>query len=275
MRPTIPAQALGLSYHRIVNRFALDREITGPTCKILLKVCMASHPAHVLIVEDDPVTRVKLAAYFNAAGYSVAVAEDGMQMREMLMQKPADVLMIDINLPGQDGLQLTRELRERSEIGIILVTGRTDTVDRIVGLEMGADDYVTKPFDQRELLARVKNLVRRVQRSRTRTENETIRRFLGWSLDLGQRTLRDADGNYVDLTRAELKTLSLLSANPGQVLSRDRILHEIANRDWDPADRTVDVVIRRLRQKLKDGARNSRIIQTSHGEGYLFAAIQK
>jgi two-component system, OmpR family, torCAD operon response regulator TorR len=236
---------------------------------------MASHPAHVLIVEDDPVTRVKLAAYFNAAGYSVAVAEDGMQMREMLMQKPADVLMIDINLPGQDGLQLTRELRERSEIGIILVTGRTDTVDRIVGLEMGADDYVTKPFDQRELLARVKNLVRRVQRSRTRTENETIRRFLGWSLDLGQRTLRDADGNYVDLTRAELKTLSLLSANPGQVLSRDRILHEIANRDWDPADRTVDVVIRRLRQKLKDGARNSRIIQTSHGEGYLFAAIQK
>jgi two-component system torCAD operon response regulator TorR len=236
---------------------------------------MTTPQAHVLIVEDDPVTRVKLAAYFSAAGYSVDVAEDGAQMRKMLAKKPADVLMIDINLPGEDGLQLTRERRERSEVGIILVTGRTDSVDRIVGLEMGADDYVTKPFEQRELLARVKNLVRRVRRSRLQNENETVRRFLGWSLDLGQRTLQDADGNFVDLTRAELKALSLLAAHPGQVLSRDRILHEIANRDWDPSDRTVDVIIRRLRQKLKDRARNPRIIQTSHGEGYLFAAVQK
>ncbi|MGB7270375.1 MAG: two-component system response regulator TorR [Albidovulum sp.] len=230
--------------------------------------------AHILIVEDDPVTRVKLAAYFGAAGYSVSEAEDGAQMRASLAERPADVLMIDINLPGEDGLQLTREQRERSEVGIILVTGRTDSVDRIVGLEMGADDYVTKPFEQRELLARVKNLVRRVQRSRAQVENETIRRFLGWTLDLGQRTLQDQAGNFVDLTKAELKALSLLAAHPGQVLSRDRLLHEIANREWDPSDRTVDVVIRRLRQKLHDGARDARIIQTSHGEGYLFAAIQ-
>ncbi|MGB3147267.1 MAG: two-component system response regulator TorR [Paracoccaceae bacterium] len=234
---------------------------------------MSAEPAHILIVEDDLVTRVKLAAYFSAAGYQVSEAEDGAQMHEILARRPADVLMLDINLPGEDGLQLTREQRERSEIGIILVTGRTDAVDRIVGLEMGADDYVTKPFEQRELLARVKNLVRRVRRSRSEVENRTVLNFLGWTFDLGQRTLQDASSNFVELTKAELKALALLASNPGRVMSRDRILHEVANREWDPSDRTVDVLIRRLRQKLKDGGRNPRIILTSHGEGYLFAPL--
>jgi two-component system torCAD operon response regulator TorR len=227
---------------------------------------------HIVIVEDDRVTRTKLAAYFLAEGYRVSEAEDGTQMHEILRQRPGDLLMLDINLPGQDGLQLTREQRERSEIGIILVTGRTDTVDRIVGLEMGADDYVTKPFDQRELLARVKNLLRRVKRSQGDGEGKPLRRFLGWKLDASGRTLQDPDGRFVDLTRAEFKALAFLSANPGQVMSRDRLLHEIAHRDWDPADRTVDVVVRRLRQKLGDDSRHPRIIVTSHGEGYMFAA---
>jgi two-component system torCAD operon response regulator TorR len=227
--------------------------------------------AHILIVEDDPVTRAKLAAYFIAEGYRVSEAEDGAGMREILAANPADLLMLDINLPDEDGLALTREQRERSEIGIILVTGRTDSVDRIVGLEMGADDYVTKPFDQRELLARVKNLLRRVRRSSGGGEAKPVRRFLGWTLDLDNRTLQDQAGNFVDLTRAEFKALTLLSAHPGRVLSRDRILHEIARRDWDPADRTVDVVVRRLRHKLNDDSRHPKIIATSHGEGYLFA----
>jgi two-component system, OmpR family, torCAD operon response regulator TorR len=232
---------------------------------------MRQASAHILIVEDDPVTRTKLAAYFSAEGYRVSQAEDGAAMYEVLAAGPADLLMLDINLPGEDGMALTREQREKSEIGIILVTGRTDSVDRIVGLEMGADDYITKPFDQRELLARVKNLLRRVRRSRNEAETMQVRRFLGWTLDLGSRTLQDKAGNFVDLTRAEFKALALLSANPGRVLSRDRILHEVAGRDWDFADRTVDVIVRRLRQKLKDDPRHSRIIGTSHGEGYLFA----
>ncbi len=232
---------------------------------------MKPSAAHIVIVEDDPVTRAKLAAYFTEAGYRVSEAEDGEEMREILAERPAELLMIDIQLPGEDGLALTRELRQGSEVGIILVTGRTDTVDRIVGLELGADDYVTKPFDQRELLARVKNLLRRVRRAPSPHEAGTVRRFLGWTLDLASRTLRGADGDFADLTRAEFKALALLSANPGQVLSRDRLLHEIAHRDWDPADRTVDVVIRRLRQKLGDDSRHPRIIVTSHGEGYLFA----
>jgi two-component system torCAD operon response regulator TorR len=227
--------------------------------------------AHIVLVEDDPVTRAKLAAYFTSAGYRVTETEDGEGLRQVMADDPADLLMIDIQLPGEDGLQLTRELRARSDVGIILVTGRSDTVDRIVGLEIGADDYVTKPFDQRELLARVKNLLRRVQKGASSREAPAVRKFMGWTLDLGNRTLMDSDGGYVDLTRAEFKALSLLAANPGKVLSRDRLLHDIAHRDWDPSDRTVDVVVRRLRQKLGDDSRQPRIIITSHGEGYLFA----
>jgi two-component system torCAD operon response regulator TorR len=232
---------------------------------------MRNDAAHIVVVEDDPVTRTKLAAYFAAEGYRVSEAADGGAMHEILAKRPADILMIDINLPGEDGLRLTREQRERSEVGIILVTGRTDTIDRIVGLEMGADDYVTKPFDQRELLARVRNLVRRVRRSRDEGEGRSVRRFLGWTLDINNRVLQDREGAFADLTRAEFKALCILSGSPGQVLSRDRILHEIAHRDWDPTDRTVDVVIRRLRRKLEDDPRRPRIILTSHGEGYLFA----
>jgi two-component system torCAD operon response regulator TorR len=233
---------------------------------------MRQRANHILIVEDDPVTRAKLSAYFTAEGYQVSEAEDGEQMHDILARNAIDVVMLDINLPGEDGLALTREQRERSDIGIILVTGRTDTIDRIVGLEMGADDYVTKPFVQRELLARVKNLCWRVRRSREETDIGPVRRFLDWKLDVKNRTLQHADGRYVDLTRAELKALALLSANPGRVLSRDQLLYDIANRDWDPSDRTVDVVVRRLRQKLMDDSRHPRIIVTSHGEGYLFAA---
>lgn len=233
---------------------------------------MRQAPAHILIVEDDPVSRAKLAAYFNAEGYRVSEAEDGAQMRAILASHPADLLMLDINLPDEDGLILTREQRQHSEIGIILVTGRTDSVDRIVGLEMGADDYVTKPFNQRELLARVKNLLRRVRRPLAAAAPKQVRRFGDWTLDLAARTLHGPGGGFVDLTRAEFKALAMLTANPGRVLSRDRLLYEMASRDWDPADRTVDVVVRRLRKKLADDSRHPRIILTSHGEGYFFAA---
>ena len=196
---------------------------------------MKTTPAHIVIVEDDPATRAKLAAYFKAEGYKVSEAEDGDMMRDILASEPADLLLIDIQLPGEDGLKLTREQRERSEIGIILVTGRSDTVDRIVGLEIGADDYVTKPFEQRELLARVKNLLRRVRAGTSAVRpSEERRKFMGWTLDPGNRTLSNVEGEYTDLTRAEFKALALLTANPGKVLSRDRLLHEMAHRDWDP-----------------------------------------
>lgn len=225
---------------------------------------------HIVIVEDDPVTRAKLAGYFHAEGYKVSEAGDGEQMRSIVGRHPADLLMIDINLPGEDGLKLTREQRERSDAGIILVTGRSDTVDRIVGLEIGADDYVTKPFEHRELLARVKGLLRRVGKSRQYNTDIPTRSFYGWILDTTRRTLQAADGTFIELTGAEFKLLAVLTANPGQVLSRERLLHEISRREWDASDRTVDVLVRRLRQKLKDNPRAPRIIVTAHGEGYFF-----
>lgn len=226
---------------------------------------------HIVIVEDDPVTRAKLAGYFLAEGYRVSEAGDGEQMRAIIGRYPADLLMIDINLPGEDGLRLTREQRERSDVGIILVTSRTDTVDRIVGLEIGADDYVTKPVEHRELLARVKGLLRRVGGSRQSPTGSTTRHFHGWAFEVARRTLQASDGTFIELTGAEFKLLSVLTANPGQVLSRERLLHEISRREWDASDRTVDVLVRRLRQKLKDNPRVPRIIVTAHGEGYFFA----
>lgn len=226
---------------------------------------------HIVIVEDDPVTRAKLAAYFIAEGYQVSEAADGEQMRSIIEQRPADLLLIDVNLPGEDGLKLTREQRERSDAGIILVTGRTDTVDRIVGLEIGADDYVTKPVEHRELLARVRGLLRRLGNKSPSGTASGLRHFDGWTLDLARRTLQAQDGTYVEMTRAEFRLLAVLTANPGQVLSRERLLHEISRREWDASDRTVDVIVRRVRQKLNDNPRTPRIIVTSHGEGYFFA----
>lgn len=225
---------------------------------------------HILIVEDDLATRLKLAHYFKSEGYRVSQAADGVEMRRILQKDAATLLMIDINLPGEDGLKLTREQRELSDAGIILVTGRSDAIDRVVGLEIGADDYVTKPFELRELLARVKNIIARIE-GRSKQRISHLLRFAGWTLDLNKRTLLNRDGAFVELTRAEFKLLALLASHPGEVMNRDRLLHAIANRDWDAADRTVDVVVRRLRQKLGDSAKKQRIILTSHGEGYYIS----
>ncbi|RMF74516.1 MAG: response regulator, partial [Planctomycetota bacterium] len=161
---------------------------------------MRDSAEHILVVEDEPVTRAKLAGYFEAEGYRVSEAADGEEMWRRLSRDWVDLVLLDINLPGEDGLYLTRRLRARFDIGIILVTGRTDEVDRIVGLEIGADDYVTKPFNQRELLARVKNLLRRAAAARS-VDSATIR-FGDWEFDLRRRRLVAADGGAVPLTRA-------------------------------------------------------------------------
>ena len=230
---------------------------------------MQTAPYHVLIVEDDGVTRAKLAGYFEVAGHRVSEAADGQEMRRVFTQDPADLLLLDINLPGEDGLELTREIRATSDIGIILVSGRTDDIDRIVGLEMGADDYVTKPFNPRELLARAKNLLRRS----TGGENARgpIRAFAGWHFDTRSRRLTDPAGERVPLTRAEFELLAALSERPGQVMSRDRLLNNITHRSWDPNDRTIDVLVRRLRRKIEADPQQPEIIVTAHGEGYIFA----
>lgn len=227
---------------------------------------------HIVVVEDDRVTRMKLAHYFSNEGYKVSQAADGIEMRSILERDPATVLMIDVNLPGEDGLRLAREQRESSNAGIILVTSRSEAVDRIVGLEVGADDYVTKPFEPRELLARVKNLISRMERTRSTADDAEAVAFAGWRLDIRTRALTSSDGQATDLTNAEFKLLALLVRHPGQVVSRDRILREIARREWDASDRTCDVLVRRLRRKLGDSGRKPQIILTSHNEGYYLSA---
>ena len=225
---------------------------------------------HIVVVEDEPVTRMTLTSYFSAQGYRTSEAEDSIELDEILQNDPADLLIIDINLGGKDGLEITRELRAVSEAGIILVSARSDDVDRIVGLELGADDYVVKPFNKRELLARAKNLLRRTQAARQLTRN--VRHFDGFQLDLSGRWLTSRDGELVPLTRAEFELLKILTMHPGQLLSRERLMQGVTHRSDGVDERTVDVLIRRLRSKLERDPQSPQIISTSHGEGYIFTA---
>lgn len=229
---------------------------------------------YILVVEDDAVTREKLTGYFEREGYRVTAVENGQEMRAVLAQQEVDLVMLDINLPGEDGLLLTRELRARSTVGIILVTGRSDAVDRIVGLEMGADDYVTKPFELRELLVRVKNLLWRISLAAAATRvaeplDDAVY-FGPWRFDIPRRQL-SKDGVPVRLTKAEYEVLVAFVAHPGRVLSRERILTLISHRGDGPSDRTIDVLIRRLRGKMELDPRDPQLFVTVHGEGYLFA----
>ena len=228
---------------------------------------------HILIVEDDPVGRQTLALYLRKENHRVTEAEDGDQMRKAFTAGDVDVVMLDINLPGEDGLSLLRELRAQSEVGIIMVTSRDADVDRIVALELGADDYVTKPYNMRELLPRAKNLARRVGAARAVKEDEPRKHFSGWTLDIPHWTLTDPTGYDVRLTPAEFELLATFVTNRGRVLSRDQILDHISrHRHDDPLDRTVDVLVRRLRRKIEDDPARPRFIVTVHGIGYVFSA---
>ncbi len=230
--------------------------------------------ARILVVDDELVTRQCLSSYFESEGYSVHCAETAEQAEGILAREAIDLVLLDIRLPGKDGLTLTRELRVNTEVGIILVTGRQDEVDRIIGLECGADDYVTKPFNPREILARAKNLIRRV-RSCTHAKPtdavpHSLKAFDCWRLNIDRRLLLDAQQQQVQLTEGEFQLLKSLMSHAGHVMSRDQILDQIRNREWVPSDRTVDVLIGRLRRKLRDDPANPRLILTVHGAGYLF-----
>ena len=226
---------------------------------------------HIVIVEDDAVTRRRLAGALRKQLYRVSEAEDAAQMEAILARDPADLLLVDINLDGKDGLTITREQRAASNAGIILLTSRDDQIDRIVGLEMGADDYVTKPFDKRELFARVKNLLMRIDQIKAAAPAPVAAARVGaWTLDRSRRRLEASDGRIEPLTRAEYELLDAFMRHPGVILSRDRLLEMTQHRQGAPEDRTIDVLVGRLRKKVEpDPARPDWII-TVHGEGYLF-----
>lgn len=224
----------------------------------------------LLIVDDDLVTQARLSAYFSQEGYRTLTAGDGDALWQHLAIDQIDVVLLDINLPGKDGLSLARDLRARDPaIGIILVTSRNDDIDKVVGLEVGADDYVTKPFNPRELLARVKTLLRRTLDQPAPTED--VFRFAGWTMNLPKRRLVDAQGREAPLTRGEFEVLSLLVRHAGESISRDRLSLAVSGREWDPNDRSVDVLVRRLRAKIDDEARPESLIATVRGEGYRLA----
>jgi len=229
---------------------------------------------NVLVVDDEAVIRARLKGYFEKEGYRVHEAQDGEQMWNEFNRQHIDLVMLDINLPGVDGLSLARELRSRSDVGIILVTGRDEAIDKIIGLEMGADDYVTKPFELRELLVRVKNLLWRislVKKAEQAVVEQLVQKddeisFDDYVLELNSRKLRHGD-ELIKLTKAEFELLAAFALHPQQVLSRERLMQQTSHRNQDVNDRTIDVIIRRLRNKL-----DAELFVTVHGEGYLFSA---
>ena len=233
----------------------------------------------ILVVEDDAGIRAMLVEYLGTHGYAVAEAGDGATMRAALARGVPDVVLLDVHLPGEDGLTLARFLRERHDVGIVMVTGASDVVDRVAGLEVGADDYVTKPFDLRELRARIKSVMRRVRERPAAAEEASpapapaapARMRVGSGfLDLGARALYDADGAEVPLTAMEFDLLRVFVERPRQVLSRDQLLTLTRNREWEPFDRSIDIRIARLRRKIEPDPERPQAIRTVRGAGYMF-----
>ena len=231
-----------------------------------------SDNGHILVVDDQQEICDVVQEYLTGEGYRVSIAHDGAGMRRVLSQAQTDLVILDLMLPGEDGLTLARLLRSESGIGIIILTGRGETVDRIIGLEMGADDYLPKPFHLRELLARVKSVLRRVQsRSEESSQSSRLRaHFAGWNLDMSSRELTSPGGQEVRLTTGEFDLLAAFVNNANQVLSRDRLLDLARNREAGPFDRTIDVQVGRLRRKLEDDPQNPTLIKTVRGSGYIF-----
>jgi len=226
---------------------------------------------HILVVDDHQEICDLVREYLSEEGFRVSTANGGAGMRETLARDAVDLVILDLVLRGEDGLQLARELRSQSDIGIIILTGRGETVDRIIGLEMGADDYLSKPVHMRELLARVHSVLRR---GSSRADNPGVPRarirFNGWSLDMASRELQSPSGEGVRLTTGEFELLAAFIDHPNEVLSRDRLLDMSRHREAGPFDRTIDVQVGRLRRKLEDDPRNPTLIKTVRAGGYIF-----
>jgi DNA-binding response OmpR family regulator len=237
----------------------------------------------LLVVDDDPDIRAMLREYLGTHGFDVGEAGDGAEMRAQLESNCPDVVLLDIRLPGEDGLALARYLRDHFDLGLIMVTASGDVVDRVVGLELGADDYIGKPFDLRELLARLRSLLRRLQARPAATEPPAAeapavqpdpsrcRSFGRCEVDLESRRLFDADGAEVPITAMEFDLLKAFLANPNRVLTRDQLLLQTRNREWGPFDRSIDTRIGRLRRKIEpDPTGEPRCIRTVRNAGYMF-----
>ena len=228
---------------------------------------------HIIVVDDEADVRETFGEYLSTRGYDVSLAESGAALRACVEQKPADLVLLDLNLPGEDGLSLARYLREKTEAAIIMVTAADEAVDRVIGLELGADDYVGKPCDLRELAARVKSVLRRSGKSASVpvAAGETRRVAFGsFVLDVDGHELYASDGSLVELTTMEFDLLSAFVGHPNRVLTRDQLLDMAHHRRWDPFDRSIDIRIARLRRKIERDPQKPEIIKTVRGAGYIF-----
>lgn len=230
-------------------------------------------PKTILIVEDDPTSLEAMAGYFEVEGYRVIRASDSEELDRALVRHQVDLIVLDLRLPGKDGLTLLRELRAESDLPVIVVSARTDQIDHIVALEIGADDYLDKPVNLRELLVRARNVLRRCAgRPRPGAPQDRPKRvaFSGWTLDTSARRLLAADNTDVHLTRGEFELLCCFTERAGRVLDRDQLLDRLSSREWNPYDRSVDVLIGRLRAKIEADPKDPQLIVTVHGVGYVF-----
>jgi two-component system, OmpR family, response regulator len=225
--------------------------------------------AHILVVDDDAAIRELIREYLAENDFKVSVAETGADMDRVLGAEVVDLVILDLKLPDEDGLAIARRLRESLDLPIIILTGRKDEADRVMGLELGADDYVTKPFSQRELLARIKAVLRRTESKREARRGESVRmyKFGGWELNTGTRRLKSPGGEQVDLTNSEYALLVAFLRSPQRVLSRDQLLEASRLHD-DIYDRSIDVQILRLRRKIEESPNSPSLIKTERGAGY-------
>jgi len=230
----------------------------------------------ILIVDDDSEIREMLEDYLTSQSYSVETACDGETMREVLKNNIPDLVLLDIGLPGEDGFSLAKYLRQNFNLGVIMVTGANTTVDRIVGLELGADDYIVKPFDLRELLARTRSVLRRYSENEQSVTTSGMKKSQvkvgNYLLDIDSRRLSDKKNNDINITNMEFELLQVFINNQNKVLSRDNLLNLTKNRDWDPFDRSIDIHIARLRQKIEDNPKTPQVIKTVRGAGYIFVS---
>ena len=244
----------------------------------MLPTPMSSPALHIAVVDDEADIGLLLANYLQGHGYRITQLQTGRSLLALMQSDPPVLVLLDLGLPGEDGFAIARQLREHWRCGLVIVTGRGDSVDKIVGLEVGADDYVTKPFDLRELLARIKAVLRRIaptgETSGAAAAPGAAPRdklsFAGWVLDTAARRLLDPQGTAVALTTGEFELLLAFARHPGRVLSRDFLLEQTRGRESAPFDRTIDVLVGRLRKKIEADAEDPQLVKSVRGAGYIF-----
>ena len=289
MAPKVLARHLDRRVNDLNETFLLPRRYVSPCCRASArniakqkyfadcpesqtKVRMALASPNILVVEDDRETRALIAKYLRTNACNVTTANDGREMARAMADHRVDLLILDVMLPGEDGLSLCRKVRAESQTPIIMLTARGEDVDRILGLEMGADDYLAKPFNPRELLARINAVLRRqtVALTVSATHGATALTFLGWRIDFRLRQLRNPAGAQVAMTSAEFDLLRTFCERPGRVLSRDSLLDLTQGRNAGSFERSIDVLVSRIRRKIEPDPQNATMIKTVRSGGYMF-----